>query len=332
VSDFDGTLSAIHPDPLGARIEPLGRVALRRLARIAAVRPDRVRVFVLSGRSALDVAQRVRVGGLHYLGNHGLEGAPLPKRVRAERLAVALDEQLLPFVAPARELGRAVLERMGRPDWLFVEEKGPSVAFHFRAAPDAELAHRLIGDAVDAVARDTGPTGLERIEGRKVVEFRPAEAGGKGRAMERLLARERPGAVLALGDDVSDAEAFQAIRAARADDRVGAALSVAVHGALETPPAVLAAADIVLPQPHVAARLLSALGHELQRRLAPELPWMTDRQAAVQPIAPATSAHGPLGVAGIRGSGGHPPPARGRPGAPEPEGGPVRRPPGRETG
>ena len=316
VSDFDGTLSAIDPDPLGARIDPLGKVALRRLARIAAVRPDQVRVFVLSGRAALDVASRIRVGGLHYLGNHGLEGAPLPARVRAERLAVALDDRLLPYVAPARELGRAVFERLGRPDWLFVEEKGPSVAFHFRAARDTDLAHRLIGEAVESVVRDTGPTGLERMEGRKVVEFRPDVAGGKGQAMERLLMRERPGAVLALGDDISDAEAFGAIAAARAADAVPASLTVAVHGALETPPAVLAAADIVVPSPRIAARLLSALGHELQRRLAPELPWMVGRPAAhpearpappVQPIAPAMPA-GPVGVGALRGSGGHPPP------------------------
>jgi len=280
VSDFDGTLSAIDPDPLGARIEPLGRVALRRLTRIAALRPDQLRVFVLSGRSALDVASRVRVGGLHYLGNHGLEGGPLPARARAERLAVALDEQLLSYVAPARELGRAVYERLGRPAWLYVEEKGPAVAFHFRAAPDQDLARSQIESAVLAAQPAITAHGLVRMDGRKVIEFRPAEAGGKGRAAERLLDREKPGAVISLGDDVSDAEAFTAIAARRATGEVAASFCVAVHGALETPPAVLEAADIVLPTPHHAARLLSAIGHEFQRRLAPELPWMAGRGAA----------------------------------------------------
>ena len=313
VSDFDGTLSAINPDPLGARIEPLGRVALRRLSRIAAARPDRLRVFVLSGRTALDVAARVRVGGLQYLGNHGLEGGALPARGRAERLAVALDERLLPYVAPARELGKAVYERLGRPDWLFVEEKGPAVAFHYRAAPDPVLARRVIDEAVEAVREATGTTGLRQMEGRMVVEFQPAEAGGKGRAIARLLERERPGAALALGDDVSDAEAFETIRAGRADGSLNASLTIAVHGAIETPPAVLAAADIVLPTTHHAARLLSALGHELQRRLAPELPWMARRgaaaaPAAVQPVAPVAPA-GPVGIAAVRGSGGRPPAA-----------------------
>ena len=157
-----------------------------------------------------------------------------------------------------------------------------------------------------------------------VVEFQPTEAGGKGRALERLLERERPGAALALGDDVSDAEAFDTIRAARADGRLAASLTVAVHGALETPPAVVAAADIVLPTTHHAARLLSALGHELQRRLAPELPWMAGRGAAARPIG-GPGGPGPAGRPArrpvrsasrpIRDSGGHPPPADDR--APE---------------
>jgi trehalose-phosphatase len=172
-----------------------------------------------------------------------------------------------------------VFERLGKPDWLFVEEKGPAVAFHYRAAPDPVLARRVIDEAVESVRESTGATGLRRMEGRMIVEFQPAEAGGKGQALARLLERERPGGTLALGDDVSDAEAFETIRLARADGRLAASLTVAVHGALETPPSVLAAADIVLPTPHHAARLLSAVGHELQRRLAPELPWMADRGA-----------------------------------------------------
>ena len=317
VSDFDGTLAAIDPDPSGARIEPLGRVALRRLSRIAAARPDQLRVFVLSGRAALDVAARVRVGGLHYLGNHGLEGGPLPARARAERLAVALDVRVQTSVEPARALGRAVSVALGRPDWLFVEEKGPAVAFHYRAAPDTALARRLIDETVASVQAEFGTAGLRRMEGRMVVEFQPAEAGGKGQAVARLLESESPGAILALGDDVSDAEAFGTIADARAAGRV-AGLTVAIHGAHETPPTILEVADIVLPAPHDAARLLSAVGHELQRRLAAELPWMAGRGAAVaageprraQPMSPVAPP-ARIGIAAVRGSGGHPPPSDG---------------------
>jgi trehalose 6-phosphate phosphatase len=268
VTDFDGTLSMIDPDPLGARIDPVARTALRRLARLAGMAPDRLDVAVLSGRTALDVATRVRVGGMRYLGNHGLEGGSLPARGRAERLTVVSEHDLADFDETARWLGARVRAALGDPAWLFVEEKGPAVAFHFRAAPDADDARRRVDAAVQAGLAENGVAGFARFDGRKVVEVRPATAGAKGAAVERLLARRRPGAALALGDDVSDAEAFRVLRAwqERGDLR---SVTVAVHGATETPAEVIAAADVVLPDPHAAAQLLSRLGRELERRLGP---------------------------------------------------------------
>ena len=70
VCDFDGTLAAIEPDPEGAALHPQARRALRHLGRIARARPDRLALAILSGRTALDVAGRVRIGGVTYLGDH----------------------------------------------------------------------------------------------------------------------------------------------------------------------------------------------------------------------------------------------------------------------
>ncbi len=264
VTDFDGTLAPVGLDPMAARIEPLGRAALRRLARLEAARPDRLRVVVLSGRPALDVAGRVRVGGIGYLGNHGLEGGVLARGARAERLVVAGDPELDAFVDPARALGRAVAAALGEPDWLFVEDKGPSVAFHYRAAPDPEAAEGEIGDAIATHQRTHGDAGLERYDGRRIVEFRPAGAGGKGAAVARLLERERPAAAIVLGDDRSDAEAFRVIAAARRAGELAAGLSLAVHGSHETPLEVVEAADLLVATPHDAARALSALAGALE--------------------------------------------------------------------
>ena len=268
VSDFDGTLAPITTEPLATRILPAARSALRRLARLAADRPDRLRVVVLSGRSARDVAGRVRVGGLTYQGNHGLEWGRLARRARAERLAVATDETFSPFVAGARALGLVVADRLGRPDWLFVEDKGPTVAFHFRQAPDADAARIAILGAIAAAETELGDHGLVAFEGRKVIEFRPVRAGGKGDAVERLIARDEPAAVLVMGDDKSDAEAFVAVRAARSAGTVRG-LALAVHGAAETPPEILAAADAELPDPAAAARVLGWVARLLEAERRP---------------------------------------------------------------
>jgi trehalose 6-phosphate phosphatase len=265
VSDFDGTLSPIVPEPMGAIIEPIAKRALGRLARLAAARPDRLVVAMLSGRTALDLAGRVRVGGVRYFGNHGVESGALGRRVRAERLAVAVAPELAAFEGPAAALADEVATRLGRPDWLFVEAKGPSVAFHFRAAPDGDAARLALIEAIGGAEQSLGGTGLVQLEGRRIVEVRPQLAGGKGAAAARLIDEVRPGAVLVLGDDVSDAEAFDAVRAARDRGDIEG-LAVAVHGAAETPHAVAAAADVELARPRDAARLLSAVAGALERR------------------------------------------------------------------
>lgn len=264
VTDFDGTLAPISPDPLGAAIEPAGRQAIRRLARLAERRPHRLVVVVLSGRLALDVAGRVRVGGVRYMGNHGLEGGSLPRRGRAEGLDVRVESALAHYVEPAAAIARAVVERLGRPAWLFVELKGPSVAFHFRQARDQDAAREDILGAIDAAERQLGATGLVQFEGRKIVELRPEGAGGKGHAVARLLERHRPGAAIVLGDDVSDAEAFRTIAAAR-DRGELEALAIGVHAAGETPAEVAAAADLLLAAPRDAGRVLLALARALER-------------------------------------------------------------------
>jgi trehalose 6-phosphate phosphatase len=259
VSDFDGTLSPIALDPLGAQIVPLARRAIRRLAHIADDQPDRLRIVVLSGRASVDVAARVRVGGVRYLGNHGLETGALARRARADGLRVEFDPALRDFVEPTEAFAAAVADELGRPDWLFVELKGPSVAFHFRQAPDPDTAREALLKAIEAAEREAGGTGMVQFEGRRIVELRPAGAGGKGAAMERLLERERPGAVLTMGDDVSDSEAFRVVRAARERGSIRDGLALAVSGASETPREVVEAADAILASPFDAARVLSAV-------------------------------------------------------------------------
>ena len=267
VSDFDGTLSPIVQDPMAAVIEPIARRAIARLARLGAARPGRLVVVLLSGRTARDVAGRVRVGGIRYLGNHGVERGDLARRGRPERMAVEVAPALAAYAAPATALAEGVATALDEPDWLFVERKGSSVAFHFRRAPDADIARLEVLKAIEAVEQALGGSGLVRLEGRRIVEVRPDLAAGKGAAVARLIEEIRPGAVMVLGDDISDAEAFEVVRSRR-DRGELAGLAVAVHGAAETPNAVAAAADLELGAPRDAARLLSALASALERRLA----------------------------------------------------------------
>jgi trehalose-phosphatase len=132
VIDFDGTLAVGSRDPALARIEPLAQRALRRLAGLASAHPERLQLVVLTGRIVADVAARVRVGGVEYLGDHGLEHGRLTRGGRAERLEITTDPAFDKHRDTAEALAAGVAEALDSPPWLFVERKGPSVAFHVR--------------------------------------------------------------------------------------------------------------------------------------------------------------------------------------------------------
>jgi trehalose-phosphatase len=267
LSDFDGTLAEGSRDPAATRIVPLARIALRRLAGFAAAHPERLAVAVLTGRTAADAAARVRVGGIRYLGDHGLQSGTYPRGGRPERLITTFEAGHEPSLEPAARLAARVPELLGRPDWLFVERKGPSVAFHVRQAEDRAAARAAVEAAIEAADRELPGHDLAHYRGRLVVDLRPRTAGGKREAFERLLADVQPATVVAFGDDSSDADAFAILRAAREAGAIDG-LAVAVTGPHGMPDDVRAAADVTLATPFDAARLLAFLARALGRESA----------------------------------------------------------------
>jgi trehalose 6-phosphate phosphatase len=268
VADFDGTLAAGSRDPGQAHIDPVAQRALRHLARISITRPRRIVPVVLTGRTVLDVAARVRVGGLEYLGDHGLQSAVLPRRGRISALRVRTSSDFDPQLDPAERLASGVAAELGAPPWLFVERKGPSVAFHVRQADDVAAARAAVVEAIAAVETREGLTdhGLAHYRGRSVVDLRPVAAGGKREAVEHLLARERAGAVIVLGDELSDVDAFDAVVAARLAG-LATGVTVAVHGRGGPAPAeLLAQADLAVGSARAVGRLLQAIAVELEAR------------------------------------------------------------------
>ena len=265
VIDFDGTLAVGSRDPAVARIEPLAQRALRRLAALAAMWPDRLSLVVLTGRVVADVAARVRVGGVEYLGDHGLEHGRLPRGQRAERLVVTTDPVFDVHRDTAETLATAVAAELGTPPWLFVERKGPSVAFHVRQADDVPSARAAVIEAIGTVERRLGLVhGLAHYRGRSVVDLRPRDAGGKREAVERLITRDRPGAVAVLGDEMSDIDAFEGVIAARSAGGI-IGVTLAVHGTSRPAPAeLLALADLRLGGAHDVGRWLAALARRLE--------------------------------------------------------------------
>jgi trehalose-phosphatase len=258
VSDFDGTLASLVMDPWGAQMLPTARRALRRLAGCRDVA-----VALISGRTAADLCQRARVGGALYLGNHGLEVGWLRRRGRPTGLQPASRAGLAGFAELADQLADQVVALVPEP-WLIVERKGPAVTFHYRQAPDVPRAGRRVQAAVDRI--DHGRR-FERLPGRRMLELRPPGAPSKQGTLEEVMAALRPGVAIMLGDDISDAQAFAALRRAAAGSRGrSAALSLAVRARVEPLPQVEALADAVLGSPADAAAFLADLAAAVAAR------------------------------------------------------------------
>jgi trehalose 6-phosphate phosphatase len=101
-----------------------------------------------------------------------------------------------------REWLPALRRDLCRFESLSIEDKGASLAIHYRHAADRRKAVEAIREAAAALAD------VRVVQGKQVVNLLPAGAPNKGAALERL--RVQLGCELALyvGDDTSDEDAF----------------------------------------------------------------------------------------------------------------------------
>ncbi|ELZ26870.1 trehalose-phosphatase [Halosimplex carlsbadense 2-9-1] len=198
--DFDGVLAPIVDDPDAAAMPP----ALRE--RVVALRDrDSVRVAVVSGRELADLRDRIAVDGIAYAGNHGLE-----RRVD-DRRSVAPDAR------ESRDAVSRVCDRLGdrlaHVPGVEIEDKGLTATVHVRGVPDDRTpeVERVVRDTVEETTAD-GPA-MEIRDGKAIREVRPAVEWDKGRAVEQLAEAAPDGWLpLYVGDDVTDEDAFEALR------------------------------------------------------------------------------------------------------------------------
>jgi len=196
--DFDGTLSDIVDDPDAARPVAGAAEALDKLA-------ARCPVAVLSGRDLADVTKRVGVKGIWYAGSHGFElTAPDGTHHQNEDAAAAI-----PVLE--RAAGR-LRDKLGGIAGVVVEHKRFGVAVHYRNA-----ARDRVGEALAAVRAAGCHDGLRVTTGREVIELRPDLDWDKGKTLRWVidhLHEAGSGALtpVYLGDDITDEDAFDAVR------------------------------------------------------------------------------------------------------------------------
>ncbi len=196
--DFDGTLATIVNDPAKATLLPDAGHALQVLAK-------RTVVAVVSGRRLAELTARFSaIEGLYLIGEHGRvwqhpDGSiTTPSDTDQQTAAI---ETLLPGL-------HALLD--GTPGWS-VEPKPAGVAVHHRNALVADVA--LLRPKVLALlkAANTPVAPFRVIHGHAVDELLP-QGVSKGAALGALCALYPACHPVAIGDDVTDEDAFSIAR------------------------------------------------------------------------------------------------------------------------
>jgi trehalose 6-phosphate phosphatase len=222
VTDFDGTLAEIGPDPARSVALPGALDALRRLAR------SLKQVVVLSSRTADDLSRLVPVAGVRLIGDSGLP-PPNPDETR----------ELEHFNAEAAKL-------LGSYPGVWIEIKPASTTVHLRNA-------KITGEEAMALLRPLiKANGLLGAQGRKVIEVHSL-FGGKGAALAALIDEVEPAGVIAMGDDENDRAAFELL-----STRALPHLTIGVSSE-EVPPDLFARCDVVVNGPAQAALYLQML-------------------------------------------------------------------------
>ena len=200
-TDFDGTLAPLVEHHDLAAASPTAMAALSRLGML-----PRTHVAVVSGRGLADLQARLGWPGKWELsGSHGAELS---------------GEADLTLPAEARGQLAKVAERLASVAHLykgcFVEHKPRGVAFHYRGVADENA--RAAVDAITDLASQF--PALSMRCGSMVIEFL-VDRFTKADGLHRLRDRAGATAVIFIGDDLTDEDAFASLQLGDAGVKVG---------------------------------------------------------------------------------------------------------------
>jgi len=210
--DVDGTLLEIADQPSSVHVDTELLELVAQLHQLSGGA-----VALVSGRSISDLEALLGTLRLPLAGQHGLE-----RRDAAGRLWIhaappgakcAIKEALAPVLA--------------RHPGLLLEDKGLTLALHYRQAPHlAAYAHRLMA----RLMREAGGE-LELQKGKRVIEIKPAGVD-KGTAVAEYLTESpfRGRHPVFIGDDLNDEHGFAEVnRLGGISIKVGSGRSCAAY-------------------------------------------------------------------------------------------------------
>ena len=195
--DYDGTLTPIVKRPELAVLSTQMRSLIKKIAK-------KYPTAIVSGRQREEVEKLVGVEGIYYVGSHGFD-------IKGGSFSY-IHPQLNEVVPLISHIAEEFSTKLKSIQGVIIENKKFSVALHYRLVEDRFLDN--IKKVVDKVKREY--SNLRLMCGKKVFEFMPDIDWDKGKAIRWLLSilniSWREYAVIYIGDDTTDEDAFRMVR------------------------------------------------------------------------------------------------------------------------
>ena len=189
--DIDGTLLDLAPTPREVWVPPGLATTLNRL-----LQRTSGALALVSGRSLNDIDLIFAPAEFPAVGGHGAE------------MRISVDSESVATHAPPmdKELKRRLAAIARLSPGILLEDKGYSLALHYRLAPHAEKA---IYEAVSLIRADLPNAPIEVLPGKCVCEIKHS-GFNKATGVLELMAHEpfRGRRPIFIGDDVTDESVF----------------------------------------------------------------------------------------------------------------------------
>jgi len=195
--DYDGTLTPIVSRPELAVLSQDMREVLINLSK-------KYTTAIVSGRMRDDVQKLLGIEGLFYAGSHGFD-------IKGPKISM-IKPEAQEKVSLIAEIVKKLSKELGSIEGVLIEDKKFSVGIHYRLAAES-VVPRVKAFCDDIIKNNPS---LRLMAGKKVFEIMPAIDWNKGKAirwiMQALKIEWPEAAVVYIGDDTTDEDAFRVVR------------------------------------------------------------------------------------------------------------------------
>jgi trehalose 6-phosphate synthase/phosphatase len=213
--DYDGTLVGFHENPQHSVPTKKLKNILEKLTS-----DPKNKVFVVSGRDRIFLKKQLSEFNLRLVAEHGVwiengDGTFINR----------LEDTSSDWKVSVREIMTFYVERT---PGSFIEEKDHAMVWHYRKA-ESGLGEIRVRELSSHLKHFLAEKGLSVMNGNMIVEVKPKEVN-KGQAVNFIVQQMEHDFIMAIGDDLTDEDMFEALNEKAYTIKVGLGHSAARFG------------------------------------------------------------------------------------------------------